>query len=197
MAEQLDEWSGASWSKRNVRPTFEATPELPGSFPIEAQELGAISHTEIYELPSPAVDKKKDGLSNLTSPFQDTPLEYIKARQEEELGFVLLPQKDNGDLVVDKKISTGPATRPKRDEASSVLDTGLSAKPNVKDSSNLKHRKGLKTATTSSSNDIVIAVFGTTGSGKSNFISKLTKRDVKVGHGLQSCEQLFPRHPCG
>jgi hypothetical protein len=39
-----------------------------------------------------------------------------------------------------------------------------------------------------SESNIVIAIFGLTGTGKSNFISKLTGKDVKVGHSLQSCE---------
>ena len=39
---------------------------------------------------------------------------------------------------------------------------------------------------------IVIAVMGMTGSGKSNFIQKLTgSKDAKVGDGLKSCTQKF------
>ncbi|MCJ1466115.1 hypothetical protein MMC07_004734 [Pseudocyphellaria aurata] len=68
---------------------------------------------------------------------------------------------------------------PKRGEASSVFDTGLSTKADVKDSLLLKPHKVSKTATTSS-NDIFIAVFRMTGSGKSDFTSQFTnKRDVK------------------
>lgn len=39
-----------------------------------------------------------------------------------------------------------------------------------------------------SSKDVVIAVMGMTGSGKTTFISKVTGRpDLKIGHGLTSC----------
>lgn len=48
------------------------------------------------------------------------------------------------------------------------------------------------TPTASISNEIVIVVFGLTGSGKSTIISNLTGKDLKIGHGLQSCEHLFP-----
>ena len=37
-------------------------------------------------------------------------------------------------------------------------------------------------------NDIVIAVMGVTGSGKSSFISSLTNGKAAVGHSLESCE---------
>jgi GTP-binding protein EngB required for normal cell division len=35
--------------------------------------------------------------------------------------------------------------------------------------------------------DVVIAVMGVTGAGKSTFISQLTKEEVVVGHSLSSC----------
>ncbi|KAI1412212.1 P-loop containing nucleoside triphosphate hydrolase protein [Hypoxylon sp. FL1857] len=38
-------------------------------------------------------------------------------------------------------------------------------------------------------NDLVIALMGTTGSGKSSFIKLCTGRDVVVGHDLKSCTQ--------
>lgn len=38
------------------------------------------------------------------------------------------------------------------------------------------------------SSDVVIAVMGITGSGKSTFISKLADQEVPVGHGLKSSE---------
>ncbi|KAF8858761.1 P-loop containing nucleoside triphosphate hydrolase protein [Acephala macrosclerotiorum] len=42
----------------------------------------------------------------------------------------------------------------------------------------------------SSSNDLLIAVLGVTGAGKTTFISKATGRsDMKIGHGLTSCTQ--------
>lgn len=40
--------------------------------------------------------------------------------------------------------------------------------------------------TVNRSSDIVIAVMGVTGSGKSTFISQLVDQEVPVGHGLRS-----------
>lgn len=36
--------------------------------------------------------------------------------------------------------------------------------------------------------DIVIAVMGVTGAGKSTFVSNLTDETVTVGHDLEACE---------
>jgi len=41
-----------------------------------------------------------------------------------------------------------------------------------------------------SSNPIIIAVFGKTGTGKSSFIKGVTGQDLKIGHGLESCQQI-------
>ena len=38
--------------------------------------------------------------------------------------------------------------------------------------------------------DVLIAVMGATGSGKTTFISKLVEEDVGIGHGLKSGETL-------
>ncbi|KAK2794373.1 hypothetical protein FQN52_008732 [Onygenales sp. PD_12] len=46
------------------------------------------------------------------------------------------------------------------------------------------------------SNNIIIAVFGQTGSGKSSFISKLTGLPVEIGHGLQSCTSAIEEIDC-
>ena len=35
--------------------------------------------------------------------------------------------------------------------------------------------------------DVVIAVMGMTGAGKSTFISHLTNENVGIGHGLEAC----------
>lgn len=192
MAQRLNEPWQASWYPENMSPASEALPELPGTFPSG-------SRTEIYELPLPAVDKismSDDGLSNLTSPFQETPLEYVEYRQEGKLGFVPLQEKQDRESVLDTKVSNTSSTSPERVGTSTVSETGKSTKTSVKDSLSSKLRKGSKTATTPlSNNNIVIAVFGLTGSGKSTFISKLTGKDVEIGHGLQSCEQIFPIHP--
>ena len=56
--------------------------------------------------------------------------------------------------------------------------------PSIKDSS----KESSKNYGGAPSNDIVIAVFGQTGTGKSSFISKLTGKDLQIGHGLQSCK---------
>ena len=42
--------------------------------------------------------------------------------------------------------------------------------------------------------EIVIAVFGMTGTGKSSFIETLTGQDVGIGHGLHSCKD--PSEAC-
>jgi len=34
--------------------------------------------------------------------------------------------------------------------------------------------------------DVLLAVMGVTGAGKSTFISLLTKENVQIGHGLES-----------
>jgi ATPase subunit of ABC transporter with duplicated ATPase domains len=46
----------------------------------------------------------------------------------------------------------------------------------------------MRTGTLCSKDDIVIAVMGVTGAGKSSFISLLSDEDIGIGHGLQSCE---------
>lgn len=51
-----------------------------------------------------------------------------------------------------------------------------------------KIRKDSKAAVGIPQKDILIALFGVTGTGKSSFISKLTGQDVKIGHGLNSCK---------
>ncbi|XXH02238.1 hypothetical protein Hte_008606 [Hypoxylon texense] len=55
-----------------------------------------------------------------------------------------------------------------------VADTSIST------SSQIKKQKN---------KDIFIAIMGMTGSGKTTFISKLTGRDLKIGHKLESCTQ--------
>lgn len=41
-----------------------------------------------------------------------------------------------------------------------------------------------------SRNDRFLLVVGMTGSGKSTFVSSCTRRQVTIGHGLQSCKWL-------
>jgi len=41
-----------------------------------------------------------------------------------------------------------------------------------------------------SKDDIIIAVMGVTGAGKSTFISLLSNEEIKIGHGLQSCKHF-------
>lgn len=42
------------------------------------------------------------------------------------------------------------------------------------------------------SRDIVIAVVGSTGCGKSSFISKCIGQDIEIAHGLSPCTSLKP-----
>ena len=44
--------------------------------------------------------------------------------------------------------------------------------------------------------DVVIAVMGVTGAGKSTFIGHLTNVDVEFGNGLKSCTEplTMPQH---
>ncbi|KAK9784610.1 putative P-loop containing nucleoside triphosphate hydrolase protein [Seiridium cardinale] len=44
--------------------------------------------------------------------------------------------------------------------------------------------------------DVVIALMGVTGSGKSTFISQCTEEEVKVGHDLESCTQDVGVYRC-
>ena len=39
-------------------------------------------------------------------------------------------------------------------------------------------------------NPIIIAVFGKTGTGKTSFIQSVTGMEMRVGHGLESCEEI-------
>lgn len=50
------------------------------------------------------------------------------------------------------------------------------------------------TPDTMSPEDIIIAVMGITGSGKTTFISKCMGKDVGIGHGLHSCTQDVAIH---
>lgn len=188
MAEKLKEYWQAFWSPKDMAPTWNTAQELPGTFPSNDQESEAGSHTLIYELPVPATDRTSEpnaGLSNLIAPFHDGLPEF---------GLVPLQEQGDRESGVDTKVSDRSSATPKRGDTS-VFETSKSSKTLVKDSSSLKLRKVSKVATSSSSNDIVIAVFGMTGSGKSSFISKLTEKDVKIGHGLHSCKQIFSIHP--
>ena len=36
--------------------------------------------------------------------------------------------------------------------------------------------------------DLYVAVMGTTGAGKSTFISHCTREEVRIGHDMESCE---------
>jgi len=45
-------------------------------------------------------------------------------------------------------------------------------------------------------NDIVIAVMGITGAGKTTFIQHFCRQDLNVGHGLQSCTSKVEVVPC-
>lgn len=45
----------------------------------------------------------------------------------------------------------------------------------------------------SSKEDIIIAVMGVTGAGKSTFVSLLSGEHIEIGHGLQSCKTLQTR----
>ena len=162
-------------------------PELPGTFPIKGEELDARS-SEIYELPDSTVDgntKFDSRLSSLRAPFDDRLPEYPVIGQVEQLDSPL-QQPGDGAIMADGKFSNGLLPTPQRGGLSvSEPDKNMAT---VKESSSPKSRKGSKTSISPSTNDIVIAIFGLTGSGKSSFISKLTGKEVKIGHGLQSCE---------
>lgn len=41
---------------------------------------------------------------------------------------------------------------------------------------------------------ILIAVFGKTGTGKTSFIQSVTGKEMKVGHGLESCKYSSQSH---
>ena len=185
------------WSREDVPATREEIPELPGTFPGETPDFEARPRSEIYEFPLPIVNKNSEFSHltgpTLTSPFHDSP--HLKAPQKVTFGSAPLQEQGNRAIVADTRVLKRPSITPNRDDTSSLSETGKSTKKSGPNSSNSKLRKGSKSSATSSSNDIVIAVFGLTGSGKSNFISKLTGKDVAIGHGLQSCEQLFPIHP--
>lgn len=180
----------APWSPENTPPTFEVMPELPGAFPIDAEVSEARSPTEIFELPGSAIDnipESNSRLSSLKVPFDERLPQYPVISQVEQLDSIPLQQPRDREAMADEMVRNRPSLTPKGGN-SSVSESGKSTMAIVKDSSNPKSRKGSKTTTTPSTNDNVIAIFGLTGSGKSSFISKLTGKEVKIGHGLQSCE---------
>jgi hypothetical protein len=165
-------------------------PTIPGQFPIEVQELLTAEAVEIHELPDAASNEFRTGLENLSSPFdwQIPDAAFIDPR--ENLNDSPLQQQGNSDRTADSE--TPHHSTSKLDPLNpSNLGPTKATKSSTKDSSKSKPRKGQKTSATIPSNDIVIAVFGLTGTGKSSFISKLTGKDVKIGHNLQSCEHFM------
>ncbi|KAF3901847.1 hypothetical protein AA313_de0208849 [Arthrobotrys entomopaga] len=76
--------------------------------------------------------------------------------------------------------STSPRPRPQKPQKPSFLQrnlTGQQAADIASQRSNIGFNK----------DDIVIAVMGVTGAGKSTFINLLVEESIQIGHGLQSC----------
>ena len=147
------------------------------------------------QTPWSALDQSTDGLEADVDSIQAMPgmfpIEYeplmgrIPAEIHELPGTTLEETEENvSDMRVLVEISSTELRCPR--PAKPPKPVKLSTKYSSKDSS--KARKETKTSAGPSSNDIVIAVFGLTGAGKSSFISKLTGMDLQIGHGLQSCE---------
>lgn len=78
--------------------------------------------------------------------------------------------------------STTPIQRPRsslrRDSAATKVQLDASSPPDIKPT------------------DIVIAVMGITGSGKTTFVSHYADKDLEIGHGLESCTQGVDPVPC-
>ena len=98
------------------------------------------------------------------------------------------PQQESSSEKTADLETSDPCTSPSQSPNSSKLESSMATKSSTKDSPKPKHNREPRPVI-SKSRDIVIAVFGLTGTGKSSFISKLTGKEVKIGHSLQSCKQ--------
>jgi len=162
--------------------------QQPDQIHTEAQEP-ATEASAIYE--PPATDSSESGsefssyatLSKLPAP------EISTTRSGENLIDSSLQQQGDRDKKGDPEalIHTSAALE---SASSSNAESSKTMKTSTKDSTKPNSRRKPKVAGPIASDKIVVAVFGLTGTGKSTFISKLTGRDVKIGHGLQSCEDI-------
>ncbi|MCJ1390893.1 hypothetical protein MMC18_003754 [Xylographa bjoerkii] len=127
------------------------------------------------------------------------PIEYEPLTGETPVEIYELPgtafdetEENVADMKIPVELQTSDirSSKPPKPPKPSKLSTKDSAKASS------KSRKDTKTSGGPSSNDIVIAVFGLTGTGKSSFISKLSGKDLQIGHGLQSCTSEIEEVQC-
>ena len=169
-------------------------PRLPGAFPEEVPAFTDELPSEIHELPGTTGNNNPeydDGLFRLGTPFdwqypedmEELPV-YSSRQEEIQHGHQNHVTHDNGLNI---KGLNCPSSMPSS-RSFSNLEVMKAPKTNVKGPSKNKSNSSSKASPTIFSNNIVIAVFGLTGTGKSSFISTLTGQDVKIGHGLHSCK---------
>lgn len=144
------------------------TPKLPGMFPTESRESEAGVPDGIHELPAvvpyetPVFDSR---FSNLRTPF-DWQSSGMAPKQPQ--GSLYMPYQQQGVPY------SSPSPRPLDRRSSvpnvgslSVLEHGKAHRSSSKELTHSKLRTVTKTAVTAASNDVVIAIFGLTGTGKS------------------------------
>jgi hypothetical protein len=170
-------------------------PKIPGQIGVqelpaaEAPAIYELSGIGLYEFSGANLNESGSELSNVPTP-SEFPVPGIPT-----IGFwenwndMPVQQQEDKDGKGDPKtlISTSAVPEP---VSPSITGSDKATKTSTKDLVKPIARKKSKPGVTTTSNKIVVAVFGLTGTGKSSFISRLTGQDVKIGHGLQSCEHV-------
>lgn len=147
--------------------TYE-TPKLPGMFPTEIRECEAGEPDEIHELPAaipydtPVFDSR---FSNMRTPF-DWQSSGMAPNQSPGSSYVPYQQQGVSYSNHSSKSPNRSSTMPKVGNLS-ILEQGKSNRSSSKELIHSKLRTVSKSAVTAAPNDIVIAIFGLTGTGKS------------------------------
>jgi hypothetical protein len=154
--------------------------ELSGTGASATHELPATGASAIYDLSAADLNESDSEFSSLATPPELPIPEISTVGSGEDLIDVSPQQQGDGD----------EKNHPEVLVHTSHTGSGKTVKTSTKDSSKPDAWKRPRTDSPTASNKIVVAIFGLTGTGKSSFISKLTGREVKIGHGLESCEDI-------
>jgi hypothetical protein len=163
--------------------------ELSATGASAIHELPATGASAIYDLSAADLNESDSEFSSLATP-PELPIPEISTVGSGEDLIDVSPQqqgdcdeKNHPEALVHTSAVPEPAS-------SSNTGSGKTMKTSTKDSTKPDAWKRPRTDSPTASNKIVVAIFGLTGTGKSSFISKLTGREVKIGHGLESCEDI-------